>query len=1522
MIEIVLPVYNALEALEACVEALWRHTPGPARLTVLDDASTDPRLAPFLAHLAQRPRPPGLALEVRRNPRNLGFVGNVNQALRAGRHDVVLLNSDTQVTAGWLDALQRAAASRPRVGSVTPWSNHAEICSWPSLCRETPVESLDLEAVAAVIGSTGPVEDWPELPTAVGFCMLIRRAALDAVGAFDEAAFGRGYGEENDWCCRARAAGFVHLLAPDAFVAHRGGQSFLDDSAGLKARHLAVLTARHPDYPERVARFIAEDPLAPWRVRLDAAFAARGLDTRGQPLRPGLLLVSHALGGGVQQHVDDLMALLAPRLRVECLRPAGAGRLVLEDAGGDRVELAGDDPAALRSLLQARRYQRVHLHHAAGLSRATLEAVESLGLPLDVTLHDFGAYCPQYNLTTASGQPCGEPDLAGCEACVAARPHPWGLSVADWRADWSARLGRAARVLAPSETVRRKVAARLPGVQAEVWPHPPRAAWLDHPPRPRVVLVLGGVSPNKGLDRLLAAAAAARFEHRALRFVVLGYLGAALPLAPALPIEVSGEYQDRELPDLLASRQLDAVWFPTLAPETHSYTLDVALELGLPLLASQGAGALAERLAALPAGRAVLLDDAEGGLAPLWAALEARFGADVAPGGARRETEPARRDRLQAARTAYAARLAAPLEAAAAQDGAAAPPRLPPLSALRPASPPSAAAEGPRHPLARLFEHGVEAGHRASREALRQRLAEADATEAALAALSQREGKPWHEALDGLHADLGRQQAALEACTVEAAGLQLRLQEGEAREAHARRVLASLDDELAEARHLAAAAQQAALLAVQARWNANPVRRLMQFASRLKHLATRLPLAWTLLRREGPRALARRVRAKLQRPRFQPPTRAWQAVQLAPIGPLRLATCPPDRTPRLSIVIPVYGQHEHTFHALHSLQQHTDLAGVEVVVVDDASPSPARRAMPQVEGVVWHRVAENGGFIRACQAGVARARGARLLFLNNDVQVTPGWLEALEAALALPRVGLVGAKLVYPDGRLQEAGGIVWRDGSAWNWGRLGDPDAPGFNYLRDVDYCSGACLLIERSLWEATGGFDLAYAPAYYEDADLAFKVRALGLRVVYQPAATVLHFEGITSGTDETAGAKRHQVINRETFEARWRTVLAGHRPNAEAPRLELHRAARRRMLVVDACMLRPDMDAGSVRMEALMQEMVGLGCAVTFIAANLEHRQPYVSALQQAGIEVLHMPYVRSVESVLEARGTDFDVVLLSRHYIAAPLIEAVRRHAPQAQLWFDTVDLHFLREERLAAVEGSPSLVRMAEATRKSELDVIRRSDLTLVVSPYEREVLGGLMPASSVEVLSLVHEPVENPPGFASRQGLLFVGGFQHPPNVDAIVWFLENVWPLIQARAPGLVLQVAGSNMPEALHRLAGDTVKMLGQVPRVEPLLDAVRVSIAPLRYGAGVKGKINQAMALGVPVVATSVAAEGMGLSDGADVLIADSPQDFATQVLRAHGDAALWARLATGGQANVRRHFSRAVARAALARLLGLG
>lgn len=680
-----------------------------------------------------------------------------------------------------------------------------------------------------------------------------------------------------------------------------------------------------------------------------------------------------------------------------------------------------------------------------------------------------------------------------------------------------------------------------------------------------------------------------------------------------------------------------------------------------------------------------------------------------------------------------------------------------------------------------------------------------------------------------------------------------------------------------------------------------------------------LPYALHVLREEGLVELFRRVRQKLQVLRYRPVVR-YDTV-LADIGPLALHTRSPAQTPRVSIVIPVYGQHVFTFNCLRSLEAHTRLGDVEIIVVDDASPEPLAAALSQVQGARFVRNDVNLGFIGSCRHGAGLARGEYLILLNNDIQVTAGWLEALLNVFRLrPDAGLVGARLVFPNGRLQEAGGIVWRDGSAWNWGRDDDPERPPYRYLREADYCSGACLALKRADWEALGGFDPLFAPAYYEDTDLAFRVRAMGKRVYYQPEATIVHFEGVSSGTDVTQGVKRYQVVNRDKFFARWQKVLAAHRESGVEPEMEVDRTARGRVLVVEACMVTPDQDSGSVRMFAILELLVGLGYKVSFVADSLEYGQPYVRNLQQIGVEVWHAPYIKSVAQLLEERGRQYDLIMFCRYYVGAAYLKPARLWAPQAKIVLDTVDLHYVRERRMAEVKNSPTLMQAAEKTRHQELDTIAQADVTLVVSPVEQALLAQELPNADVRILSNIHEPVPHGPQFSERRGLLFVGGFKHQPNVDAMKWFLAEIWPLVLSQHPDMTVTIVGSHMPDALKAMAGPGVDMRGFVPDIDPLLKSVRVSIAPLRYGAGVKGKINQAMAWGIPVVATPMAAEGMELVEGEQILVvAENAQDFANAIARLYFDEALWNRLSAGGRENVERNFSRTIARDVLAELL---
>jgi GT2 family glycosyltransferase len=263
-VRVIVPAYGAAAELEACLESLAGTLPAGVRVLLADDASP----GDAVVEVAQRWAGSGrIALDHVRRPRNLGFVGNVNEALREiGRHDAVLLNSDTIVTRGWLERMLECAASDARIASITPWSNNAEICSFPEFCRSNALP-MRLDQLAEAAMSAG-VPEYPELPTGVGFCLFLRRAALDAIGDFDQATFGRGYGEENDWCLRASGHGWRHVLCDNAYVAHRGGASFGPEGLAPGGENLARLNARYPGYNAAIADFILRDPLRTLRERL------------------------------------------------------------------------------------------------------------------------------------------------------------------------------------------------------------------------------------------------------------------------------------------------------------------------------------------------------------------------------------------------------------------------------------------------------------------------------------------------------------------------------------------------------------------------------------------------------------------------------------------------------------------------------------------------------------------------------------------------------------------------------------------------------------------------------------------------------------------------------------------------------------------------------------------------------------------------------------------------------------------------------------------------------------------------------------------------------------------------------------------------------------------------------------------------------------------------------------------------------------------------------------------------------
>jgi GT2 family glycosyltransferase/glycosyltransferase involved in cell wall biosynthesis len=626
---------------------------------------------------------------------------------------------------------------------------------------------------------------------------------------------------------------------------------------------------------------------------------------------------------------------------------------------------------------------------------------------------------------------------------------------------------------------------------------------------------------------------------------------------------------------------------------------------------------------------------------------------------------------------------------------------------------------------------------------------------------------------------------------------------------------------------------------------------------------------------------------------------------------------PAVHTPDVSIIIPVYGQISYTLACLRSISRAENEATFEIIIVDDHSPISEFRPLVEIENLRIKRNAKNVGFVHSCNRGASEARGRDLVFLNNDTLVTDRWLDRLiETREPFPSAGLVGSQLVFPDGKLQEAGSIVWSDGSAHNYGSGDDPSDPRYSFARKSDYVSAASVLIDREFFESLEGFEEVYAPAFYEDTDLAFKVRNAGKEVIYQPGSVVIHFGGASHGRDTDSGLKQHQVFNRSTFRERWESALEaqpvrGSRVDSAATsRGESH------VLVIDATMLTPDQDAGSLRMFNLIKVLSGMGYVATFIPNDLSCDEEGIDLLSRSGIQVISSPHYQSIERFLQSSGAQFDLVIVSRPDSAENCLDMARLYCPKALILYDTVDLHFLRREREIALTGSSTT---APSISEKELRACSRADAAITVSDYDRSRLLEKIPGATVHVVSLIDEVRHLSQSFDERDGLLFIGGFRHPPNVDAVVWFLDEVFPILSDWIPGIRFHIVGPDPPEEIRNRASETVVVEGYLESIEAQYANRRVSVAPIRYGSGVKGKINQAMAYGLPCVATPEAVEGMDLDLQEEILVAASAQDFAESVAELYESETLWLDLSRKSTRSIERSYSPAVAEEKMRQLL---
>jgi O-antigen biosynthesis protein len=615
-------------------------------------------------------------------------------------------------------------------------------------------------------------------------------------------------------------------------------------------------------------------------------------------------------------------------------------------------------------------------------------------------------------------------------------------------------------------------------------------------------------------------------------------------------------------------------------------------------------------------------------------------------------------------------------------------------------------------------------------------------------------------------------------------------------------------------------------------------------------------------------------------------------------------TVPEAAAPLVSVVMVTHGGGETAVEAIEALIENTDVP-FELIVVDNASPDGTAALLDAgVDGATVVTNEENVGFAAGSNQGAALASGRYLCFLNPDAFVQQGWLPALLATFERDEtVGAAVPVFLHPDGRVQEAGSALDADANALAIGDGGDPDAFEHRFRRKIDYGSAACLLVRADLFHELDGFDPGYAPAYYEDADLCFKLEERGFATLVEPGARVVHLRGGTSPR-----ARRLMTMNRRIFVQRWHERLERRRPlraDPDNPRVHLaHRDAEQleRILVIDDRVPHYDRGSGDPRMARILAELADLwpDARITLLASIPENAERYAAPLLERGIEVACA--TERFDKWFEQRRYHYSVVLVSRASNIDRFERELRRTQPQARRIYDIEALAFRRYEQRED--------EAADRLRELELQGIDGADVVLCVSEEEAE-FARERTSAPVHVLPSYVEVLDPAPGFEEREGVVFFGGFlagPGGPNEDAAAHLVEDVMPLLWNEFPDVGLEIVGADATPAVRELQRPLVEVVGFVPDPVERLARARVHVHPLRFGAGIKLKLVDTMAAGLPFVTTPTGAEGLGLGDLEEVLVEESPTELARRALDLYRDPQLWAEVQRGLVERVEERFGR--------------
>ena len=607
----------------------------------------------------------------------------------------------------------------------------------------------------------------------------------------------------------------------------------------------------------------------------------------------------------------------------------------------------------------------------------------------------------------------------------------------------------------------------------------------------------------------------------------------------------------------------------------------------------------------------------------------------------------------------------------------------------------------------------------------------------------------------------------------------------------------------------------------------------------------------------------------------------------------------PEDLPLTSIIIPVYNNLKFTLSCLHSIYSINSKAPFEVIVVDDCSQenySVLHRHYPQIKLV---RNQKNLGFLLSANRGAKEAKGEYIVFLNNDTEVLPAWLDELATALYHhPEAGMIGSQLIHMrTGTLQESGNLICKDGAMLPLGRGTDPNHPDYNFFKEVDFVSAASIILRKKVFDEMNGFDISYAPAYFEDPDLGLRLQKAGYHNYVMPLSRVLHYEMISYGNTLEGACEK----NRQFFFTRWKDYLAKHALYENSQDFaNCRKFSRERLLYIDA--ETPMADRGSGGMDAIffMDYFLKRGLDVVFHGEYTAFGTPkYTEILLRMGVECINEPH-RKIWKYLETMGWCFKWLFISRVYQAQCFDSLLKRFCSQAHYIFNTVDLHFIREKLEADLRNDPKLRRQAKWTKMFELAVAKNADATIVISQDEKRVLEqeyGMTNVWHIPQARIVVGRKEN----VKRKGAVFVGS-AHPPNMDGLRYFHDEILPLLpsdfQLTIVGEALRNVMSQTPEYQDLLQCPQFKFVGFVQDLGDVFNTAQLSIAPLRYGAGTKGKVASSMSFGVPCVSTNFGVEGTGMIPGENIMLGRTPQEFADAIRRLCTDPVLWRKISDGG------------------------